>query len=77
MFLDFSVFVLSCVGRGHAVGRSPNEEVPPVVKKIRTSRYDEDEEEDEEEEEEGQGNLRRVMKLALEILKKLMKDSAN
>jgi hypothetical protein len=69
--------VLSCVGRGHADGRSPEEEVLPVVKKIRTSRYDEEEEENDEEEEGGQGNLRRVMKLTLEVLKKLMKDSTN
>jgi hypothetical protein len=75
---DFSVFVLSCVGRGHADGQASDEDVAPVVKKIRTSRYEEEEdEEDDEEEEESRGNLRRVVKLTLEILKNLMKDSGN
>jgi hypothetical protein len=68
--------VLSCVGRGHADGRSSDEEVAPVVKKIRTSRFEEDDEDDEEEEER-RGNLRRVIKLTLEVLKNLMKDSVN
>jgi hypothetical protein len=57
--------VLSCVGRGHAVGRSSDEDVAPVVKKIRTSRYEEEDDKEDEEEEESRGNLRRVIKLTL------------